>query len=237
MENFGAEEQKILNKEEKVDKKSITAQARLMIIGFVVSTAFILGAASFATYSIENNMNKAYKSFGQVLAKTLAIEGVELTKEVPQLAKYDTLRTNAVSILKSNDDIAFITFKDNKSKTIYSSKDDYPDRAQDRITFSSPMEIKNLGESTNVGSVTVGLSGDIMDRVSATSKASIGLVFLLAWLGILGIVWMNSSIVTSELRKLYQGVKKISSGEFICMIDADDILLPNHHCLVRLPKL
>ena len=72
MENIGVQEQKPLKKEEKVGKKSITAQARLMIIGFVVSTAFILGAASFATYSIDNNMNKAYKSFGQVLAKTLA---------------------------------------------------------------------------------------------------------------------------------------------------------------------
>ncbi len=46
-------------------------------------------------------MNSAYKSFAQVLSKTLAIEGVEVTKEVPQLAKYDALRSNSVSILKA----------------------------------------------------------------------------------------------------------------------------------------
>ena len=102
MEQTVLEEVRTPNTEVKVQKsvkKSITAQARLMIMGLVVSTAFILGAASFATYSIDDNMNKAYKSFGQVLAKTLAIEGVELTKEIPQLAKYDALRSNSVSIL------------------------------------------------------------------------------------------------------------------------------------------
>lgn len=206
------------------NKKSITAQTRLIIAGLAVSTAFILCAAGFAVYSIDKNMNSAYKNFGQVLSKTLAIEGVELTKEVPQLAKYDALRSNSISILRSNSDIAFIIFKDNNSKTIYSSKDDYPDQANKaRITVSSPMIVKNLSESINVGSVTVGLSGTIMDKISATSKFSISIVFLLAWLVIAGIVYMNSSIITSELRKLYQGVKKISSGEFGYKIDDKDV--------------
>ena len=111
-------------------KKGMTAQARLILVGLVVSTVFIFCVAGFAVYSIDKNMNTAYRSFAQVLAKTLAIEGVELTKEVPQLAKYDTLRSNSVSVLKSNDDIAFITFKDDKSKVIYSSKDDYPQKGQ-----------------------------------------------------------------------------------------------------------
>lgn len=169
-------------------------------------------------------MNSAYKNFAQVLSKTLAIEGVEVTKEVPELAKYDALRANSVSVLNSNDDIAFIIFKDNKSKIIYSSKDDYPDQAEKaRITVSSPMVVKNLGNSVNVGSVTVGLSGSIIDRVSATSKTSLAVVFVLAWLVIVGIIYMNSSIITRELRKLHQGVKKISTGEFGYMIDDKDV--------------
>ena len=208
----------------KNSKKSMTAQARLIVMGLAISTAFILGAAWFATCSIDKNMNSAYKNFGQVLSKTLAIEGVELTKEIPQLAKYDALRSNSVSILKSNEDIAFIVFKDNNSKTIYSSKDDYPEQAEKaRITVSSPMIVKNLSDSKNVGSVTVGLSGKIMDKVSATSKLSLAIVFLLAWLVIVGIVYMNSTIITTELRKLYQGVKKISTGEFGYKIDDKNV--------------
>ena len=218
------EPEKDVNVLKKDSKKGMTAQTRLIVIGLAISTAFILGAAWFATCSIDRNMNSAYKNFGQVLSKTLAIEGVELTKEIPQLAKYDALRSNSSSILKSNEDIAFIIFKDNNSKVVYSSKDDYPEQAENaRITVSSPMVVKNLAESKNVGSVTVGLSGKIMDKVSATSKLSLAMVFLLAWLVIVGIVYMNSSIITSELRKLYQGVKKISSGEFGFKIDDKNV--------------
>lgn len=205
-------------------KKSMTAQTRLILAGLALSTLFILCAAFFAVYSIDKNMTDAYKNFAQVLSKTLAIEGVEVTKEVPPLAKYDALRSNSVSILKSNDDIAFIIFKDNSSKVIYSSKDDYPEQSEKaRITVSSPMIVKNLTETSNVGSVTVGLSGAIMDKVSTASKISIAIVFLLAWLVVAGIVYMNSSIITTELRKLYQGVKKISSGEFGYMLDDKNV--------------
>lgn len=204
----------------KPKKKGVSAQARLIVTGLILSTAFILCAAFFATYSIGKNMNNAYRNFAQVLAKTLAIEGVEITKEVPPLAKYDALRTNAVSILNSNDDISYIIFKDNNSKIIYSSKDDYPEQAaKARIPVSSPMVVKNLNDKQIVGSVEVGLSGSIIDKVTTTSRASIVIVFILAWLVVLGIVYMNSAIITRELRKLHQGVKKISSGEFGYMLD------------------
>ena len=93
MENTG-----IIKKEEKV-KKGLSAQTRLIVFGLVISTVFILLTAFYALTSIDKNMYNAYKNFGQVLSKTLAIEGVEVTKEVPQLAKYDALRTNANSIL------------------------------------------------------------------------------------------------------------------------------------------
>ena len=66
----------------KETKKTMTAQARLIVIGLAISTAFIFASAWFATCSIDKNMNSAYKNFGQVLSKTLAIEGVELTKEI-----------------------------------------------------------------------------------------------------------------------------------------------------------
>ncbi len=215
MENGGE------NKKIKPQKTGMAAQTRLIIFGLIVSTVFIFLAACFATYSITQNMKYAYRSFGQVLSKTLAIEGVELTKDLPQLAKYDALRTNSVSVLNSNDDIAYIIFKDNNSKIMYTSKDDYPSQAEkSRIPASSPMIVKSAdGTKQNVGSVEVGLSGSIMDKVSATSQTSIAIVFVLAWLVVAGIIYMNSSIITREMRKLHQGVKKISSGEFGYTLD------------------
>ena len=204
-------------------KKGISAQTRLIITGLAVSTLFIVLIAGFVTFSIGENMKDAYRSFGQVLSKTLAIEGVEVTKEIPQLAKYDALRTNAVSVLNSNDDIAYIIFKDTNSKIIYSSKDDYPDLAEKSlIPVSSPMIVKTPDGKQNVGSVEVGLSGNITDKVTKTSRTSIAIVFVLAWLVIVGIIYMNSSIITREIRRLYQGVQKISSGEFGYTLESKD---------------
>lgn len=204
-------------------KSGVSAQTRLIIFGLIVSTLFIFLAACFATYSIGKNMNTAYKNFAQVLSKTLAIEGIELIKDAPEVAKYDMLRQNSASILRSNDDIAFIVFKDNSSKIMYSSKDDYPEQAEKaRITVSSPMIVKNMNESVSAGSVSVGLSGNIMDKVTATSRTSLAIVFALAWLVVVGMIVMNSSIITRELRKLHQGVKKISSGEFGYKLDTKD---------------
>ena len=44
-------------------KKKMTAQTRLIITGLVLSTVFIFCTACFATYSIDKNMNNAYKNY------------------------------------------------------------------------------------------------------------------------------------------------------------------------------
>ena len=54
-------------------KKSMTAQARLIVMGLAISTAFIFASAWFATCSIDKNMTSAYKNFGQVFSKDLTI--------------------------------------------------------------------------------------------------------------------------------------------------------------------
>ena len=209
---------------QKPKKKGMTAQTRLIFVGLFISTVFIVLAACFATYSLNKNMLTTYRNFAQIISKTLAIEGVEITKDLPELAKYDTLRTNSLSVLKSNDDIAFITFKDTNSKIIYSTKDDYSERADNaRIPLvSSQMTVKNGNNKTNVGSVELALTGTTVDKVSKTTRSSLIVVFLLAWFVIIGIIYMNSAIITRELRKLHQGVKKISSGEFGYMLDDKD---------------
>ena len=51
----------------KTNKKNMTAQTRLIIAGLAVSTAFILCTAGFAVYSIDKNMNSAYRSFAPAL--------------------------------------------------------------------------------------------------------------------------------------------------------------------------
>lgn len=193
----------------------MSAQKRLVLMGLFFSTVLILLISLLAMFSIEDNLNKCYKYFGQIISKSLAIESVEMTKGLPRRVVRNTLRTHAVTILESNDDMAFVEFRDNNSDVIYSSRTDNicPKRVP-RINVSSPMIIYDAGGQKIVGSVSIGLTGSIIDEVIAMTRLSLLIAFVICWLTIGSIIILNLIIATRELKALYDGVKKVSSGQF-----------------------
>ena len=193
----------------------MTTQNRLIILGLLSTTIVMLCLTCFAVNKIKKDLDYGYKNFGQIISKTLAIESVEITKDIPELSKYDTLRSHSLSILGSNDDIAFIEFKDVDSRTIYSSEEDYSKRAENaKIVVSSPMILKYGAKSQTVGSVVVGLSGSIIGEITDTTTTSLIMVFSLTW-GLIVLVMLAHTILsTKELKLLQDGVKQISSGTF-----------------------
>ncbi len=193
----------------------MSAQKRLIILGIFFSTVLIALISALAMFSINDNLNTCYKYFGQVISKSLAIESVEITKGLPKDTVYNTLRTHSISILETNEDMSFIEFRDNKTNVIYTSKNDNvcPQRPA-RITVSSPLINYSNGNQTIIGSVSIGLTGSVIDEVASMTRLSLSIVFLIAWLTIGLIIIMNSIIATRELKTLYEGVKKLSSGEF-----------------------
>ena len=193
----------------------MSAQKRLVLLGLFFSTVLILLISLLAMFSIEDNLNKCYKYFGQIISKSLAVESVELTKGLPRRVVYNTLRTHAVSILESNDDMAFIEFRNNDADVIYSSRTDNicPKRVP-RINVSSPLIVYEAGGQKIVGSVSVGLTGSIIDEVIAMTRLSLIIAFVICWLTIGSIIILNLIIATRELKALYDGVKKVSSGQF-----------------------
>lgn len=193
----------------------MTTQNRLIILGLLSTTIVMLCLTCFAVNKIKKDLNYGYKNFGQIISKTLAIESVEITKDIPELSKYDTLRTHSLSILGSNDDIAFIEFKDKDSRIIYSSVEDYSKRAETaKIVVSSPMILKIGTYSQTVGSVSVGLSASIIGEITDTTTTSLIMVFALTW-GLIVLVMLAHTILsTKELKLLQDGVKQISSGTF-----------------------
>lgn len=196
-------------------KISLTTQNRLILLGLVSSTLLIIVIAVLASINIQQKLNEGYQNFGKIISKTLAIESTDLIKDIPEFAKYDKLKEHSQSILNSNDDIAFIEFTDNNGNIIYSSKDDYAKQAEgSKIAVSSPMVIKNLGNSRSIGSVMVGLSGNIINQISSTTRASLLFVFVVAWAVFALVILINTYLITRELRILHHGVRKISTGEF-----------------------
>ena len=203
--------------------KGMTAQRKLILQGFILSTILIVFIAGLAVLNIQKNLDAGYNSFGQMLSKTLAIESVELIKDIPESAKVNTLRSHSDSIIRSNRDISFIEFRDANSKVLYSSKDYYYTQSQSaKISVSSPMIIKDATGSRVVGSVMVGLSGSIIENITTTTRASLVIAFIVAWLVVIAIVFMDTILITRELKQLHEGVQKISSGEFGYNIECKD---------------
>lgn len=198
-------------------KFDLTAQNKLIITGLLISTVVIVGVAFFAISKIQQKLYDSYGSFGQLLTKTLAIQTYELTKDTPKEYRYNLLRTHANSILTSNKDISFITFKDEKGKIIYTTADAYNRRAQDtRINISSPMT-DSFGRI--VGIAEIGLSADMASVVARTTKNSMLLVFTLVWIIFTIVIVVNTFLITRELTLLHHGVKEISNGRFGTVLD------------------
>ena len=203
-------------------KMSLTTQNRLIIFGLVISTLMIMAIAIFATINIQKNLDESYQNFGQVISKVLAVESVEITKDVSQEQAFKILKSHTDSILKSHQDIVFIEFRDANGNLIYKADNKMLlHNAKPSISVSSPMT--NVIDDSNLGSVIVGLSGSITDKVSRTTRASILFVFVIVWLVFAFVILINTYLITRELRILHNGVSKISSGEFGYKIEGKDV--------------
>ncbi len=207
--------------DKKLDKKiSISTQNKLILLGLVVSTVLIIGLAFFAITNIQQKISEVYSGFGEILTRTLAIESVEVTKDVQDFEKFSALQSHSRSIINSNNEIAFIEFKDADGKVLYSSKNDYPERAaKTKITSSSQMLVNKDGARTNIGTVLVGLSGGATKNISHATRNSMLVVFTVAWLVFTLVILINTILITRELSILHHGVKKITTGQFGYTLD------------------
>ncbi len=205
-----------------MDKKSlsISTQNKLILLGLVVSTVLIVGLAVFAITNIQEKISEVYRGFGEILTKTLAIESVEITKDVQEFDRFSTLQNHSRSIINSNNEIAFIEFRDNQNNVIYSTKNDYPQRAQKAQITSFAQMISDIdGLKTSIGKVTVGLSGGASKDISHATRNSMLVVFTVAWLVFTLVILINTILITRELSILHHGVKKISTGDFGYTLD------------------
>ena len=200
---------------------SLTTQNRLIIFGLVLSTFLIISIAVFAIFNIQKKLNEGYQNFGQIVSKALAIECAELASNTPENQVLETLKEHADTIVASHNDIVFIEFRNAQGKLLYKVTTKEQKRSNTpSIIVSSPMI---ASDSENVGSVTVGLSGSIINQISSTTRASLLFVFTVAWIVFAFVILINTYLITRELRILHEGVQKISTGEFGYTIQDKDV--------------
>lgn len=200
---------------------SLTTQNRLIISGLLLSTILIVAIAVFAIFNIQKNLNEGYQNFGQIVSKALAIECTELVEHSSNSRNRETLKTHADTIVASHSDIIFIEFRNSDGKLLYRTGAERNSSLKtSNIIVSSPM-INSSG--INIGSVTVGLSGNIISQISSTTRASLLFVFSVAWIVFAFVILINTYLITRELRILHNGVQKISTGEFGYTIKDKDV--------------
>lgn len=200
---------------------SLTTQNRLIISGLLLSTILIVAIAVFAIFNIQKNLNEGYQNFGQIVSKALAIECTELVEHSSNSRNRETLKTHADTIVASHSDIIFIEFRNSDGKLLYrTGAEQNSSLKTSNIIVSSPM-INSSG--INIGSVTVGLPGNIISQISSTTRASLLFVFSVAWIVFAFVILINTYLITRELRILHNGVQKISTGEFGYTIKDKDV--------------
>lgn len=200
---------------------SLTTQNRLIIYGLLLSTILIVAIAVFAIFNIQKNLNEGYQNFGQIVSKALAIECTELVEHSSNSRNRETLKTHADTIVASHSDIIFIEFRNSDGKLLYrTGAEQNSSLKTSNIIVSSPM-INSSG--INIGSVTIGLSGNIISQISSTTRASLLFVFSVAWIVFAFVILINTYLITRELRILHNGVQKISTGEFGYTIKDKDV--------------
>jgi signal transduction histidine kinase len=69
----------------------------------------------------------------------------------------------------------------------------------------------------------VGLSGNIVSKITSTSRASLLTVFTIIWIVFSFVILVNTFLITRELKILQTGVKKISTGEFGYKIEGQEV--------------
>lgn len=204
-----------------VNRVSLTTQNRLIISGLILSTVLIVFIAIFAIFNIQKKLNEGYKNFGQVISKILAIEGVEITRGLNDTRAKEEIKQHADGLLKSHNDIVLIEFRDKDGNLLYSGRNNTAKTTKRaNITVTSPIQ---GNDSSTIGSVTVALSGNIISQISSTTRASLLFVFTIAWVVFAFVILINTYLITRELRILQEGVKKISTGEFGCKIESQDV--------------
>ncbi len=191
------------------NRVSLTAQNRLIISGLIISTVLIVFIAFFAILNIENKLNQGYNSFGQVLSKTVATSTIEIVKDLPPDQLHPAVKKYIDAILRDHKDIAKIEYRDANGNSIYKAVNN-SQTPQMVVTVSSPMIL----DGKNIGSVTIGLSGNFIDQISSTTRASLLFVFGVVWIVFAFVILINTYLITRELRILHDGVHKISTGEF-----------------------
>lgn len=201
-------------------KIKFNSRTKSIVIALIVGSAVIFSFAYIAINDIQRKLDTTYSDFAQLMTGTLATESSEITRDIPLEEKQKILKKHSFLILDDNEDVSFIEFKDRQNNILYSSKTDFPSSDENTILkVNSPV----IRDDNIVGSVTVGMTGKGVQLVSKAAEKSLFGIFLLTWMTFSVILLLNMFFISREYKKLYHGVKQISTGQFGVKLESENM--------------
>ncbi len=218
---------KFIDKQEDNDFLSLNSQNKLIIFGSIVSSILIIATAWFVINNTQKTILESYRNFGTMLAKTFALEALEYVNNHENRANRIKLREHSENIVKNSEDISSVVYMDNSGKILYSSSfaglQNNEGEYKPEIKVSHPLTVETSEGKQVIGSIQLGLSGHTMDIVGKATRDLMIAVFTIAWLLSIAAVFINTMLITRQIKLLSEGVKRISSGEFGYKIKSKDL--------------
>ena len=191
----------------------LNKRSKYIISGLILSTALISTIAVFAINSIQEKIDRAYSDYAQTMSKSIAAYISNIEEKNISLNQF-------IPFIDKNNDIYYIEYKDKDNNIIYSSKNTQSNIAQKVIFDISSPVIKN-DEIT--GSITIGMTGNRIKSISLAIKKTLLGIFVTTWLILTILLLLNFLLMSKELKKLYQGVKQISTGKFGYTLESENM--------------
>ncbi len=188
---------------------NLNTHAKIVFTWLILSSVTIFLFAGLSINNIQNKLDKNYAEFARLMTSAIAYQTSDLEK-ISSDEKIKILKDKYSSFIKENEDISFIEYKDKNNEIIYSSKNLPQDEENTILNASSPV----ISNGTIIGSVNVSFSGKGVKLIAYEAKKSLLTIFALTWLIFTIFLILSSSLMAKELKKLYQGVKEISTGKF-----------------------
>lgn len=192
-------------------------QTKSIISALSIGTIIIVSVAYVAVSDIQMKMDKTYADSAQTITKTIAAETAGWN-DVSPIKKAELFAAKFSPLLTENTDISFIEYKDENNNIIYSSKKDFPINDDTIINVSAPVVYEGYRNS-----VTVGMNGKSILPVITSSRILLIYIFSFIWFSFVFFLLLNYFFMSRELKKLYKGVKLISTGQFGYKLESENL--------------
>jgi two-component system sensor histidine kinase NblS len=210
------------------DRKSgflgLSTQNKLIILGSLLSSLFIVVTAWIVIQNTQNKIDESYQNFGSMLAKTLSVSSIDVISNYPVSHDLQKLKNYTRMLLRNNKDIAFIIFTDENGDILYSSKNSQDFSGKNSIYSVPNVPIISANDTESViGAVQIGLTGYTRNIVGKATRNLMIIIFTIAWFLSIAAVFINTLLITRQIKLLSEGVRRISTGEFGYKLTSKDL--------------